>query len=339
MQPSIKSYWTGQGFTNPSLALNPVKALLDRFYHIDGKQHACYKAVQIETGESRFENCHDSRLSSLESHSREYALTFITLMTDFGIKDGNVGVMKGVIWGIAPEVQIADLSHTVGPQNISEAALILARSAPYFPPGTIHLVVVDPGVGTPRRHIAARLGTQYFVGPDNGVVTLLLERAEAEGWPVEIVHTHKSEYWRAEVSHVFHGRDVFSPVAAHLARGVPLADLGTPIHDPVRLSFHRPQRTETGWQGEVIHIDHFGNISTNIRKEQLGEPPADSIEVVLCGVNIHGMVRTFGERPLGDLVALYGSTGNLIVSVVNGDAAQRLNAKVGDPVTVLLKSG
>lgn len=261
--------------------------------------------------------------------------SFITLMTDFGIKDGNVGVMKGVIWGIAPQAQIADLSHTIGPQNIREAALILARSAPYFPPGTIHIIVVDPGVGTDRRHIAARLGSQYFVCPDNGLLTPLLERAEAEGWPVEIVHTNKPEYWLAEVSHVFHGRDVFSPVAAHLANGVPLRELGTPIHDPVRLSLPQPQRTPSGWRGEVIHIDHFGNISTNIRKEHLGEPPP-GIDVRLCGVNIHGMVRTFGERPVGELVALYGSTGNLIVSVVNGNAAQRLEAKVEDPVEVVV---
>jgi len=262
-------------------------------------------------------------------------MSLITLMTDFGIKDGNVGVMKGVIWGITPDVLIVDLSHTISPQNIREAALILGRSAPYFPPGTIHLVVVDPGVGTSRRHIAAHLGTQYFVGPDNGIITPLLERAEAENRPVEIVHTDKRQYWRAEVSHVFHGRDVFSPVAAHLANGVPLQALGSPIHDPMRLSLPEPQRTPFGWQGEVIHLDHFGNISTNIRKEQLGEP--GSIEVRLCGVNILGMVHTFGERPPGELVALYGSTGNLIVSVVNGDAAKRLNAAVGDQVEVEIK--
>jgi len=254
-------------------------------------------------------------------------------MTDFGIKDGNVGVMKGVILGIAPHTQIVDLSHTISPQNIQEAALVLARSAPYFPPGTIHVVVVDPGVGTARRHIAARLGEQYYVCPDNGILTPLFERAETEGWPVEIVHTNKPDFWLPVVSHVFHGRDVFSPVAAHLVSGVPLGALGTPIQDPVRLSLPRPQRTTSGWRGEVIHIDHFGNISTNLRVEHLGEPPP-SIEMHLCGVNIHGMVRTFGERPPGELVALYGSTGNLIVSVVNGNAALRLNAKVGDLVEV-----
>jgi len=261
-------------------------------------------------------------------------MSIITLMTDFGIKDGNVGVMKGVIWSIAPDAQIADLSHTISPQNVHEAALILARSAPYFPAGSIHLVVVDPGVGTDRRHIAARLGMQYFVGPDNGVISGLLEYAEAEDWTVEIVHTDKRQYWLPKVSHVFHGRDVFAPIAAHLARGVPLYALGTPIHDPVRLPLPQLQPTPSGWQGEVIHIDHFGNISTSIRVENLGYP--DPVNVRLGDVNIRGMVRTFGERPPGELVALYGSTGNLIISVVNGDAARRLNASVGDQVTVIL---
>src|SRR5512138_1996987 len=122
-------------------------------------------------------------------------MSVISLMTDFGIKDGNVGVMKGVIWGIAPEAQIADLSHLITPQNIREAALILLRSAPYFPENSIHVVVVDPGVGTSRRPMAAKIGTQYYVGPDNGTITLLLERAEKEGWETEFVHLTKPEYW------------------------------------------------------------------------------------------------------------------------------------------------
>jgi hypothetical protein len=261
-------------------------------------------------------------------------MTVITLMTDFGIKDGNVGVMKGVIWGIAPQVQIADLSHMIGAQNIVEAALVLARSAPYFPPGSIHIVVVDPGVGTSRRHLAARLGAQYFVGPDNGVITLLLEQTEAAGAPVEIVHTHRREFWLPEVSHVFHGRDVFSPLAAHLANGVALSRLGTPIHDPVRLRLPQPQRLPAGWQAEIIHIDHFGNLSTNLRREHLGEP--EHIQTRVCGVTIEGLARTFGERRPGELITLYGSTGNFIISAVNGSAAGRLSASVGDAVTITL---
>lgn len=261
-------------------------------------------------------------------------MSFITLMTDFGIKDGNVGVMKGVIWNISPHTQIADLSHMIGAQNVSEAALILRRSAPFFPPGTIHVVVVDPGISTMRRPIAARLGYQFFVGPDNGVITLLLERAEQEKDTIEFVHLNRPRYWLSEVSHVFHGRDIFSPVAAHLANGVPLVEVGTHIADPIRISLPRPQQTPEGWQGEIIHIDHFGNIATNILQEQLGG--ALDIQVRLCGVSIDGLVRTFGERQPGELIALYGSTGNLIVSVVNGSAAARLNPAIGDSVLAVI---
>jgi S-adenosylmethionine hydrolase len=259
-------------------------------------------------------------------------MPILTLTTDFGLKDGNVGVMKGVIWRICPTAQIADISHLIVPQNIREAALILFRSAPYFPAGTIHVVVVDPGVGTARRPIAARIGVQYFVCPDNGILTPLLERAEEQGQTVEIVHLDKSNYWLPEVSRVFHGRDIFAPCAAHLAGGVPLRALGTPITDPVRLDLPKPVRTETGWRGEVIHIDHFGNVASNIHSEHLRESQADKsgIIVKVCGVEIRGLVDTFGERPEGELIALLGSTGNLIVSVVNGNAAVRLNVKVGD---------
>jgi len=259
-------------------------------------------------------------------------LDFITLLTDFGLKDGNVGVMKGVIWGLAPQVKIADLSHQISPQNVQEAALVLRRSAPYFPDSTIHVIVVDPGVGTSRRPIAAQIGAHYYICPDNGILTMQLAHAEAEGQPVHIVHADNPHYWLPEISHVFHGRDIFAPLAAHLANGVPLHALGTPVDDPMRLNLPTPERTEHGWVGEVIHIDHFGNISSNVRVEHLGTPA--QVQVHLCGVTIEGLVRTFGERPPGELVALYGSTGNLIVSVVNGNAARRLRAKPGDPLVV-----
>jgi S-adenosylmethionine hydrolase len=262
-------------------------------------------------------------------------LSIITLMTDFGIKDGNVGVMKGVIWKISPHAHIADLSHTISPQNIPEAALILLRSAPYFPDGTIHVVVVDPGVGTERRALAARLGGQFYVGPDNGLITLLLERIEAQDLPVQFVDLDQPRYWLPEVSHVFHGRDIFAPVAAHLANGVPLSEVGTSTNDLVRLTLPHPEQTKRGWLGEVIHIDHFGSLSSNIRLEHLGHP--EQVKVRVCGKTIDGMVETFGERPPGALVALYGSTGNLIISVVNGSAAELLKAKIGDRVEALVR--
>ncbi len=264
-------------------------------------------------------------------------MPILTVMTDFGIKDGNVGVMKGVIWNICPAAQIADLSHMVGPQNIREAALILARSAPYFPKGTVHLVVVDPGVGTARRPMAARIGDAYYVGPDNGIITLLLDRAAAEKQPTEFVELEDPKYRLPVVSHVFHGRDIFSPAAGHLANGVPMASFGKAFSDPVRIDLPKPVRSARGLRGEVIHIDHFGNVASNIRVEDLGEAfqRKDDITVRLGQTEIKGMVDTFGERPVGEVIALLGSTGNLIVSVVNGSAAQRLGAKVGDAVEAL----
>jgi S-adenosylmethionine hydrolase len=260
----------------------------------------------------------------------------ITLLTDFGIKDGTVGVMKGVIWGICPTAQISDLSHMIQAQNIREAAYIFARSIPYFPKGTINIVVVDPGVGTQRRPMAARVGDWFYVGPDNGTITGLLERAELQGWACEFVELDRNKYWLPNISFVFHGRDIFAPVAAHLANGVPLHELGTAFSDPIRVDLPKPIQTENGWRGEVIHIDHFGNIASNIRDEHLGESTLekDKMNVKIKDVQIIGLVNTFGERPVGELIALVGSTGNLGISVVNGNAAASLGVKVGDSVEV-----
>ncbi len=262
----------------------------------------------------------------------EAGLNSLTLTTDFGLKDGNVGVMKGVIWGIAPRCRIADISHQISPQNVREAALILARSAPYFPRDTVHVVVVDPGVGTARRPIAARLGHQNYIAPDNGILSLLLEKAVKAGDVVELVHLNNPRFWRPDVSHVFHGRDIFAPTGAHLASGVPLVAMGTKIDDPVRIDFPQPIPGNNGFHGEIIHIDHFGNLSTNIRVEDMGW--VEHIQIELGDVKIPGLYHTFGELAPGALMALYGSTGNLIISEVNGSAAARLNAKIGDPVEI-----
>ena len=162
-------------------------------------------------------------------------MSIITLLTDFGLKDGNVGVMKGVILGIAPQVQIVDLSHLIQAQDILEAGLILRRSAPFFPAGTIHVVVVDPGVGTQRRPIVGWIGQQFFVGPDNGTITMLVEYGRTHNFEMGFIHLDRPNLWLERVSHVFHGRDIFAPVAANLANGVSLGELGTPILDPVLL--------------------------------------------------------------------------------------------------------
>jgi hypothetical protein len=266
----------------------------------------------------------------------EKRVPVISLLTDFGIKDGTVGVVKGVIWNICPSAQISDLSHMIQPQNIHEAAYILARSAPYFPKGSVHLVVVDPGVGTKRRPMAAKIGDWFYVGPDNGTISGWLERAESSRWPVESVELNRIKYWLPAVSFTFHGRDIFSPVAAHLANGVPLHEFGDPFTDPVRFKLPEPEKMDNGWRGEVVHIDHFGNIASNIRTDHLGSALENkgAINVRLDGTVIQGMVNTFGDRDAGELIALMSSTGNLGISVVNGSAAANLRARIGDEILV-----
>lgn len=262
-------------------------------------------------------------------------MSIISITTDFGTKDGFVGVMKGVILGIAPDAKIVDISHEIGAQNVREAAVVLARQVFYFPEGSIHIVVVDPGVGTQRRPIAAQIGPQLFVGPDNGVFTLLYERAEEQGWPVKVVHTDNPAYWLDTISKVFHGRDIFSPVGAHLASGVPLEKLGRVIDDPKRIEIPKPQPSETGIVGEVNHIDRFGNVISNIHRKDMHAKQAAKVRVK--DTKVVGMVNTFGDRPQGDLIALYSSNDYVTLSEVNGNAAARIGAQVADRFEIEFK--
>ena len=260
-------------------------------------------------------------------------MTVITLTTDFGSGDHEAGVLKGVIWQIAPDVKIADLSHDIAPHDIFEAGILLWRAVPYFPDGTIHVVVVDPGVGTSRRGIAARFGSQYFVGPDNGLVSMILEKSEENGEIIEFVHLDQPQYWMPEVTNVFHGRDVFAPVAAHLAEGIPMNLLGSPIINPIRLNIPKPTRTTQGWIGLVIHIDHFGNLSTNFQAFHFSQQK--EVMIIIKGEKIAGLVSTFGNSRPGTLVAVLDSSGLLAISVVNGNASEFLQASVGDKIEVI----
>ena len=262
-------------------------------------------------------------------------MTVITLLTDFGLRDGYVGVMKGVIWGIAPHAQIADLTHAIAPQNVAQGALALKRTAKYFPDGTIHVAVVDPGVGTSRRPLAARVGRQVFVGPDNGLFSLVLEGAERAGEAVHIIHLTERRFWLPEVSRVFHGRDIFSPVAAHLANGVNLDEMGPQLDGPVRLDLPRPEQLPGGgWRGQVIEVDYFGNLSTNLERSHIERIATPIVQIV--GHEIHGLVGTFGDRPAGNLIALFGTADDLVIAEVNGNAAKTLGIGLGAQVTVLL---
>lgn len=257
-------------------------------------------------------------------------MTVITLTTDFGRDDYRAGLLKGVIWKIAPQVEIADLTHDISAHNILEAALVLQDSVPFFPVETIHVAVVDPGVGTDRRAIAAKIDTQYFVGPDNGIFSLVVKHAEVYGKLINFFKLENPNYWLPEISNVFHGRDIFSPVAAHLAEGTPLSALGTEIFDPVRIEIPEPFARRDGWVGQVIHIDHFGNLSTNLTRAHL--PGSGTALVEVKGRQMIGIVSTFGDRPPGTLVALIDSSGYLSICVVNGSASQTLGVNPGEKV-------
>jgi S-adenosylmethionine hydrolase len=254
----------------------------------------------------------------------------VTITTDFGSPSG---AMKGVIWSIAPDVHITDLTWEIRAHDVLEGAIFLDRQVFFYPEGTVHIIVVDPGVGTARRPIASMIGKHYFVAPDNGVLSMLLLRAERERWPVEIVHTDRPEYWMPKVSDIFHGRDIFAPVGAHLAAGIPLQELGNSVKDIIRLPIPMPNEVEGGVKGQITFIyDYFGNIITNITREDI-ETLGD-VRVSLCGTTIDGMVRTFGERGPGTLIALFDECDYLYVAVVNGSAAERLHPAIGDTVVV-----
>jgi S-adenosyl-L-methionine hydrolase (adenosine-forming) len=257
----------------------------------------------------------------------------ITLTTDFGLKDGFVGTLKGVLWSICPLAQIADISHEISPQNVLEGAFALWRAFPFFPPGTVHMAVVDPGVGTSRRPLAARLGAHTFVAPDNGLFTPMLEDAEKNGWPVEIVHLVNGKYFLPDVSRTFHGRDIFAPVAAHLANGVPLSDLGPAITDPLRLSMPKPEKTADGWRLHIIVIDIFGNCTTDLPAAALAE--RERVTFHLRGREVRGLVASYGHKKPGELVALVDSEDYVEIAIVNGSAAKVLGARVGDVVEVV----
>jgi S-adenosylmethionine hydrolase len=260
----------------------------------------------------------------------------ITLTTDFGLKDGFVGTLKGVIWSICPLAQIADLSHAIAPQNVLEAAFVLWRAYSFFPAGSIHLAVVDPGVGTRRRPLAAHLGAHYFVGPDNGLFTPMFEDAEKNGWPLEIVQLTNKIYFLAQVSRTFHGRDIFASVAAHLANGIPLADLGPAITDPLRLSMPKPEKTPTGWRAHITVVDVFGNLTTDLPAAALAE--AAQVSFHLGNREVRGLVASYGHKKPGELVALVDSENYIELAIVNDSAARVTGAQVGDIVDVRVTS-
>lgn len=216
------------------------------------------------------------------------------------------------------------------------AAWLTSRQIFYFPPGSVHIVVVDPGVGTVRRPIAVQIGDHYLVAPDNGVLSPFYDKAEREGLPLKIVHTNKPEYWLDNISDIFHGRDIFSPVGAHLSAGVPIEELGEVIDDPVRIQLPQPKITENRADGEVVLLfNYLGNIISNIHKDDLPEfEDRSKVKIMFNGTTINGLSRTFGERDLGKMIALPDSMGYIMIAIVQGSAVKHFNPELGDKVAM-----
>jgi S-adenosylmethionine hydrolase len=259
----------------------------------------------------------------------------ITLTTDFGIRNGFVGIMKGVIYGIAPQAKTVDISHTIPPQDIHEGAYTLSRAVTFFPRGTIHIYVVDPGVGTQRRPLAARLGEYYFVGPDNGLLTPLIDDADQNQQPVEFFHLDNPIYWLPKISRTFHGRDIFAPVGAHLANGVALSKLGKSLNDPIRMELTYPEKTDNGWIAHITVIDIFGNLTTDLPASAL--QGRTDVLFRLRGAEVNDINESYGHKKPDDSIAVVDSEDYIEIAVVNGNAAQELGAKVGDVVEVIYK--
>jgi S-adenosyl-L-methionine hydrolase (adenosine-forming) len=262
--------------------------------------------------------------------------TVISLTTDFGLSDFDAGVLSGVILSIAPDTKIAELTHQITPFNILEGAVVLGRCTPFFPDGSIHVAVVDPGVGTQRRGLAARLGRQIFVGPDNGLCTLMIEQAKTDGLACEFYALDNPRYFLASVTNVFHGRDVFAPAAAHLAAGVPLAQIGSRIDNPVLLEIPKPLRTAKGWRGTILHVDHFGNLTSNLTADLIADK--SSTKIAINGVEIRGVHTTYGAVQPGELIALIDDSGQLEIAVSHSSAERRLEAGVGTQFDLEIKA-
>ncbi len=254
----------------------------------------------------------------------------ITLTTDFGYADPFVGIMKGVICGINPQVRIVDISHGIPAQDILAAALALRYSTRYFPPRTIHVVVVDPGVGSARQPLLLEFEENYFIGPDNGVLSLAME---GKG-PTRIVHLSNPSYHLRPTSTTFHGRDIFAPTAAYLSRGVAPEALGELTDHFARLSWPTVVKTETSMTGEIVYSDGFGNLITNIGADDLKELSGQQLRITLCDLSIPGLAANYAAVERNRYVALINSWGLLEIAIYKDSAQKCSGAIIGDKVQI-----
>ena len=253
----------------------------------------------------------------------------LTLTTDFGLNDGFVGAMKGVILSICPDAVLVDIAHEIRPQDLLQAAYVLSTAVAYYPPGTVHLVVVDPGVGSERRPIAVQTARAAYVAPDNGVLSLALAQDPAR----KAVHLTDPVYRLSSVSPTFHGRDIFAPAAAHLARGAPLEEMGEalPVSDLIELPNPAPEpHPGGGWRCAILHVDRFGNLITNFRLQSRQR----GLRIRVGERNIERVSRTFSDVEPGELVAYAGSSGYLEIAVREASAAQALSLDIGDTILI-----
>ncbi len=258
-------------------------------------------------------------------------MAIITLTTDFGTQDWFVGTMKGVILGIDPKAVIVDLTHEIPPGNIRAGAFALAAAFRYFPQGTVHLGVVDPGVGSARRAVAVRTRDYFFVAPDNGILSWAL--AQQEVFAIRALENKR--YFLPAISHTFHGRDVFAPAAAHLSRGLPLGRLGPAIEDIIERKWPEPGLSGRGLQGEVIYVDRFGNAITNMEAAAIAKLPGKGVAVFRGRQRLCCVRKFYQAVPPGQAVAVLGSSGFLEIAVNAGRAAEKLKLRVGTRVRLV----
>jgi len=254
----------------------------------------------------------------------------VALTTDFGTADPWVGIMKGVLAGRAPAATVVDVTHGVPPQDILAGALVVARAAPYFPPGTIHVVVVDPGVGGTRRALCVETARALFVGPDNGVLSLAAPASEVR----RIVHLTDETFFLAPRATTFDGRDVFAPVAAALATGTAPAALGTAVEDMERIALPPVERRGAALGGRVIYVDHFGNLVSNVPEDALAAFPRDAVSITIRAVRLRGIAASYAAAAPREPVAVVNSWGLLEIAVREGSARDVLGAGVGDAVEI-----
>jgi S-adenosylmethionine hydrolase len=257
--------------------------------------------------------------------------TLVTLTTDFGQGSCYVAGLKGAILQVNPAARLLDLSHAIPPQDLLFASFFLRAAVPFFPVGTLHLIVVDPGVGTDRAILYVELGGQRLLVPDNGCWTFVCEDL---GAPTRVLRLSEQRYWRPQVSSTFHGRDIFAPTAGHLSLGLDPNKLGTIAPDWVELPIPRPRLAPTLLQGEVVYIDAFGNLLSNIPGQAFRKLAGPTVEVWAGDTRVPRIVRTYGDGEHGALVALVSSLDTLEIAVCRGSAAQCLGATVGISVTV-----